>query len=220
MIDLVAVQPGYETALAAALGEDLEAAIETGATRHWDGTAHAEALPPLPAGVIPALDVVEAPAVLHPRLSQIGIVTREDGHRLRAALRQGQRLVSREGDLWRWDGFVAKAEAPSAAARRLAERNRLAEVEAQAAEAKTRRDAVRAEIDRLSLTLRKAQETEAQARDALRKANQAREAAQGDWQRALRRTEDVRIRLETAKLRLTSLAQDLAGAGIGWPSAR
>lgn len=212
VIDLVAVQPGYETALAAALGEDLEAAIETGATRHWDGAALTETLPPLPAGVTPALDVVEAPAVLHPRLSQIGVVTRDEGHRLRAALRQGQRLVSREGDLWRWDGFVAKAEAPSAAARRLAERNRLAEVEAQAAEAKTRRDAVRAEIDRLSLTLRKAQESEAQARDALRKANQAREAAQGDWQRALRRTEDVRIRLETAKLRLASLTQDLAGA--------
>lgn len=212
VIDLVAVQAGYETALAAALGEDLEAAIETGATRHWDGASFAEALPDLPEGVIPALSVVEAPAVLHPRLSQIGIVTREQGHRLRASLRQGQRLVSREGDLWRWDGFVAKAEAPSAAARRLAERNRLAEVEAQAAEAKTRRDQVRAEIDRLSLASRKAQEAEAQAREALRKANQTRDVAQGDWQRALRRTEDVRIRLETARVRLAGLQGDLEAA--------
>ena len=41
----------------------------------------------------------------------------------------GQRLVSREGDLWRWDGFVAAADAPTAAAQRLAEKNRLGEIE-------------------------------------------------------------------------------------------
>ncbi|MCZ8182308.1 MAG: chromosome segregation protein SMC [Beijerinckiaceae bacterium] len=213
VIDLVAVQAGYETALASALGEDLEAAIETGATRHWEGAARDESLPPLPDGVMPALSVVEAPAVLHPRLSQIGIVTRADGHRLRAQLRQGQRLVSREGDLWRWDGFVARAEAPSAAARRLAERNRLAEVEAQAVEARTKRDAIRAEIDRLSLATRKAQESEMQAREALRRAGQAREQAQAEWQRALRRTEEVRIRLETARARLAALEPDRQAAG-------
>lgn len=212
VIDLVAVQAGYETALAAALGEDLEAAIETGATRHWDGAAREDTLPALPDGVMPALSVVEAPAVLHPRLSQIGIVTREDGHRLRAHLRQGQRLVSREGDLWRWDGFVARAEAPSAAARRLAERNRLAEVEAQANEARTKRDAIRAEIDRLSLATRKTQDAEMQAREALRRAGQAREQAQAEWQRALRRTEEVRIRLETARARLAALEPDRQAA--------
>ncbi|MCZ8375954.1 MAG: chromosome segregation protein SMC [Beijerinckiaceae bacterium] len=213
VIDLVAVQAGYETALAAALGEDLEAAIETGATRHWEGATRDESLPPLPDGVTPALSVVEAPAVLHPRLSQIGIVTRADGHRLRALLRQGQRLVSREGDLWRWDGFVARAEAPSAAARRLAERNRLAEVEAQAVEARSKRDTIRAEIDRLSLATRKAQESEMQAREALRRAGQAREQAQAEWQRALRRTEEVRIRLETARARLAALEPDRQAAG-------
>ncbi|MEO0327619.1 MAG: chromosome segregation protein SMC, partial [Pseudomonadota bacterium] len=34
-----------------------------------------------------------------------------------------------EGDLWRWDGLVASAEAPTAAALRLAQKNRLAELE-------------------------------------------------------------------------------------------
>ena len=34
-------------------------------------------------------------------------------------LKPGQRLVSREGDLWRWDGFVSRAEAPRPAAVRL-----------------------------------------------------------------------------------------------------
>ena len=44
-------------------------------------------------------------------------------------LKTGQRLVSLEGDVWRWDGFVAAAHAPTGAARRLAERARLADIE-------------------------------------------------------------------------------------------
>ena len=48
------------------------------------------------------------------------------GRGLRQLLKPGQRLVSREGDFWRWDGFAAAAHAPTGAARRLAERGRLA----------------------------------------------------------------------------------------------
>jgi len=44
-------------------------------------------------------------------------------------LKTGQRLVSLEGDVWRWDGFVAAAHAPTGAARRLAERARLVDIE-------------------------------------------------------------------------------------------
>ena len=92
--------------------------------------------PALPEGVRRCRDFVQAPAALERRLAQIGIVARDDGAALRARLRPGQRLVSREGDLWRWDGFTAAADAPSAAARRLAEKNRLGDLEARAAEAR------------------------------------------------------------------------------------
>ena len=45
-----------------------------------------------------------------------------------------------EGDLWRWDGFVSTAEAPTPAARRLVEKNRLGDLsrEAEAAQASGR----------------------------------------------------------------------------------
>ena len=43
----------------------------------------------------------------------------------------GARLVTREGDLYRWDGFVSRADAPRPAAVRLAQRTRLAELEAE-----------------------------------------------------------------------------------------
>ena len=48
-----------------------------------------------------------------------------------AQLKPGQRLVSRDGDLWRWDGFAADAHAPTGAARRLAQRSRLADIDGE-----------------------------------------------------------------------------------------
>ena len=65
------------------------------------------------------------------RLAQIGVVDRALGPTLAAQLKPGQRLVSPEGDLWRWDGFAAASNAPTAAARRLAAKNRLADLDAE-----------------------------------------------------------------------------------------
>jgi len=212
VVDLISVEPGLETALAAALGEDLEAASEAGAPRHWGGEVPAGDAPSLPAGAVPVLAHVKAPPALHPRLSQIGLVARQDGPALQKQLRQGQRLVSREGDLWRWDGFTAAAEAPSSAARRLAERNRLADIETQIEEARARREVARKAFDATQLDLRRTQEAEAQLRDAARKAAQARDAAHAELQREMRRSEEARLRLESARNRVASLTSDLEEA--------
>lgn len=210
VVDLIKVEPGYETALAAALGEDLEAAIEPGAARFWGETELApEALAPLPEGAEPATRYVMAPAALAPRLGQIGIVTRDAGASLQKHLRPGQRLVTREGDLWRWDGFTSRAEAPSAAARRLAERNRLAEIEADAAIAKEKRDVARAILDAALQTMRKAQERESASREAARRAALARDSAISELQRETRRSEESRLRYEAARNRVASLKADL-----------
>lgn len=208
-IDLITVEPGYETALAAALGEDLEAAIEPGAARHWAGNSLDPAgLPALPDGAEPASNRVKAPQALAARLSQIGIVTRDQGLMLHRQLRQGQRLVTLEGDLWRWDGFTSKAEAPSAAARRLAERNRLGEIEAQAEAARLKRDEARKVLDAAQQKTRRSQEHESATREAARRASQARDTAQTDLQRELRNTEDARLKLETSRNRVASLEAD------------
>jgi chromosome segregation protein len=66
------------------------------------------------------------------------VVDAADGARLQAQLKPGQRLVSRDGGLWRWDGYTASADAPTPAALRLAQKNRLAELDAEAVDA-TRR---------------------------------------------------------------------------------
>ncbi len=132
VIDQLGVEKGYEAALGAALGDDLDAPIEANAPMHWAGAALDPADPALPNGIEPLGAHVKAPSELARRLAQIGIVaSRADGPRLARLLKPGQRLVSRDGDLWRWDGFAVAAHAPTGAARRMAERNRLADIEAE-----------------------------------------------------------------------------------------
>jgi chromosome segregation protein len=136
--DRLRVATGYEAALGAALGDDLEAPAAEEAPVHWRQIPVGRHDGALPSGVEPLADHVEAPPELDRRLKQTGIVaTRDDGHRLQAQLKPGQRLVTLEGDLWRWDGFTAASEGATPAAQRLAERNRLSILELEEAEART-----------------------------------------------------------------------------------
>src|SRR6202023_2465447 len=126
IIDGVTVAKGYEKAIGAALGDDLDAPVDPSAPMRWTNSGVTEGDPALPEGVEPLAAHVDAPSELARRLAQIGVVARERGAELVSQLKTGQRLVSREGDVWRWDGFVAAAHAPTGAARRLAERAPLA----------------------------------------------------------------------------------------------
>ncbi len=134
VVDFIRVSPGYETALGAALGDDLEAPIAQDASIHWRRMDVAAEDHPLPADAEPLVMHAEAPPELARRLRQIGVVARADGARLQPHLKPGQRLVSREGDLWRWDGFVAAADGVTPSAQRLAHKNRLLELDRRAAD--------------------------------------------------------------------------------------
>jgi chromosome segregation protein len=120
----VRAAPGFERALAAALGDDLDAEIGGAGPRRWDGSEPRSDDPELPAGVSPLADAVGAPAALKRRLAQVGVVDRDEGQ----ALAVGQRLVTRDGAMRRWDGFVSQSGG-AAAADRLLRINRLAELE-------------------------------------------------------------------------------------------
>ncbi|RAK62162.1 AAA family ATPase [Phenylobacterium kunshanense] len=128
-LDSVAPDRGYEQALAAALGDDLDAALDPAAPAYWGGRD--PSAPTWPPGATPLAPLVRAPTALAARLAYVALVDRADGDRLQKMLPPGGRLVSREGDLWRWDGFVARAEAPKPAAVRLEQKTRLAEVETE-----------------------------------------------------------------------------------------
>lgn len=126
-LDSVDVKKGYEAALTAAFGDDLEAGLEKGVPLRWNGADAPSAN--LPAGIKSLGEFVKAPAALSARLSQIGVVDQIQGETLAKSLAPGQRLVSVEGDLWRWDGFTASFEIQSAATIRLENINRLADIE-------------------------------------------------------------------------------------------
>ena len=203
LVDAVRVEPGFETALGAALGDELDFPADEAAPIHWARMpADAEALP-LPAGAQPLSELVEAPAALDRRLCQIGLVADSaEGRKLSQQLRQGQRLVTREGALWRWDGFTVTEGAESAAAARLRQRNRLQELE-------SRRDAVEAR-------LRQARDAAATARTALDEAGQrliaARQAhREASKQRDAARDRHAKAERETAarSSRLASLSESL-----------
>jgi len=122
---------------------------------------------------------VRGPDALKRRLAQIGVVARGDGPRLRDALKPGQRLVSREGDIWRWDGFAADAHAPTGAARRLAQRSRLSDIDTEVVAARTTLDDKRKAVETAQSDLTAAGAAEAAAREhwrsAQREADNARE---------------------------------------------
>ena len=143
LVDKVEVAAGFEMALGAAIGDDLEASSDTQAPSHWRDFGSERVGQDLPSGAEALSAHVTGSKLLLRRLSQVGIVERAQGATLQKQLLPGQRLVSREGDVWRWDGFSAAADAPSAAATRLAQRNRFDELAAarDAAESKVHQTA-------------------------------------------------------------------------------
>ena len=136
IIDGITVAKGYEKAIGAALGDDLDAPVDPSAPMRWTDAGMTDGDPALPEGVESLAAHVQAPPELARRLAQIGVVAKERGAELVSQLKTGQRLVSLEGDVWRWDGFVAAAHAPTGAARRLAERARLVDIETELEQAR------------------------------------------------------------------------------------
>lgn len=168
--DQLVVAAGYEAALAAALGEDMEAGpASSTAPRRFAGSVAADD-PALPAGVVPLAGQVQAPPELARRLAQTGVVDTAPDAQLLTTLKPGQRLVSRDGKLWRWDGLVDAGGRTDAAAARLRARRRAAELEAE-------RQAAAGTVEKASATLRDAEAAAAAIAAAERAARQARDAA-------------------------------------------
>ena len=216
LLEQVRVASGYEAALGAACGDEIEAPIDAAAAAYWHRVDPLADDPALPAGCEPMSVRVEAPPVLSRRLAQSGIVPdRETGSRLQPLLRPGQRLVTREGDLWRWDGYVATAASPKPAAQRLANKNRLAELEAEAGTARATTDEHRRRLEAAVAESHAAEEAERAERDRWRQAQRgfdtAREALAAA-EREVARVAARRSALEEARARLDASLAEATGA--------
>ncbi len=192
LLDQLEVEPGYEAALGAAFADDLRTAeVQGNAGSGWVQLDAFDPAQALPQGAAPLARHVGAPDVLARRLSQTGVIDAADGPRLQASLQPGQRLVSREGDLWRWDGFrAAAADAPSAAAARLRQLNRLVQVKRDLEEAAAKADGAAQAHDALQARLAEASRADQMARDQRRAADQRvteanRAAARAEGERSI-----------------------------------
>ena len=187
ILDQLRVQGGYEKALGAALSDDLKApAVTPDMGSGWVALPGYPQPQSLPAGVKALTNYVSVPEVLVRRMGQVGLVDADQGAKLQKDLSPGQRLVSMDGDLWRWDGFRAAAEdAPSAAALRLQQLNRLEGLKKDLNDATAKADGMRQAHEMLSARLAELSLADKAARDARR----AADSAVADANRALSRAE-------------------------------
>ena len=129
IIDDISPETGYEKALGAALGEDLEGSASQEAPVFWAKLPPLKQTHNLPSDVKPLSDFVKAPENLSRRLSQIGVIKDQSkGEKIQKHLLPGQRLVSLDGSLWRWDGYTVRSETITNSSKKLGYRRRLNEI--------------------------------------------------------------------------------------------
>ena len=128
LIEGLEVTPGYEKALDALLGDELYYSLDSANDIYWKKNSIKGKVQSLPKDTQSLSDFVNGSDILNQRLSQTALVSKEKGDILFSELSYGQRMVTKEGDLWRWDGLVVSAGAPGSAAERLGHRNHLIEI--------------------------------------------------------------------------------------------
>lgn len=168
VIDNIKVEPGYEIALGAALGEYLDISTDKSAPAFWNLIESGSGDAPLPQSAKPLSQVVDAPRELSRALAHVGVVETAVGSELQKHLRPGQVLVSKTGEIWRWDGYVANADAPTAAAQKLAQKNRLADLDREAVLATKKLREVEGRFNQLKTQSELAHITERESRETWR----------------------------------------------------
>jgi chromosome segregation protein len=197
VVEQMRTRDGYEKAVAAALGDDLQAPTDTSASIYWGGSR--EIKQALPGYAKPLTDFVEAPGELAARLSQCGVVSRSEGEELAPELKPGQRLVTLDGHLWRWDGFTRTPAAPVAAAERLEQQARLETAQS---------------------TLGPQRQTVSDLQARLAEARGARIGAEEDLKQFRRNVQDGAQRLDIARRALASAKQQTDRASLKADAAK
>ena len=197
VVEQMRTRDGYEKAVAAALGDDLQAPTDRSASIYWGGST--VKTQPLPGFAKPLTDFVEAPGELAARLSQCGVVSRSDGEALASELKPGQRLVTLDGHLWRWDGYTRTPAAPAAAAERLEQQARLEDAQS-------------------ALGPQRQLVSELQARYA--EVRGARLGAEADLKQYRRDVQEAGHRLELARRTLANATQSADRASLKADSAK
>jgi chromosome segregation protein len=221
MVDALTVPAGLEAALGAALGEELTSAADRDAARHWRELPPFEPCPALPHGATPLSGMVQGPPALARVLSQIGLVDSDAaGDASQELLAPGQVLVSREGAVWRWDGYTIRAGTPTAAAVRLQQRNRLSVLQRDLEAAALDAQSVQAVRNAAGEADQAATAAEQQARAGRSQSEQQLERARAAHQRMRAQAAEIAARLSAIDTQIERLSGEREDAASSLAEAR
>jgi chromosome segregation protein len=218
--DMIRVDRGFEAALGAALGDDLETPVDPAAPAYWALNGDGSGDPQLPEGVQPLIDRVTAPPELRRRLTQIGVVGASEAEALMPRLLPGQRLVTREGAVYRWDGHVTGSEAPGAAALRLSQKNRLSELEGEIDEARIVLSEAQAALSEAAAEIAAQERQLAELRDRGRFASRQLSEARDALAAAERAAGDLTRRRDVVAEAVSQLQGQIEDLGLQEENAR
>jgi chromosome segregation protein len=136
ILDQIEPKQGFEKALAAALGDELEGSLDKAAPISW---MHVTALPVVwPANTQVLADLMTTfPDALRLRLNSVALVEQTQFD-TSSDLPAGARIVTTAGDMRRWDGLVRRAGAIANNAAKLEQRARLTHLRAGLDDAKSK----------------------------------------------------------------------------------
>ncbi|MGA1021234.1 MAG: chromosome segregation protein SMC [Candidatus Puniceispirillaceae bacterium] len=202
VIDQLSVRDGMETALAAYLADELSLPVGGGRRGYWQSAPQKTDLEP-PAGTTALADYVSGVPALTTALAGVGVI--EDpaqAETLQAQLRPGQAITSKDGSLWRWDGFVRLASKANKSAERIRQRQRLDQLQSEltASSKKAEKDQTNAQ---------QTQDTLAQCQTRLRDCRAASLAAEKKYGEMRRQAESDALKAEAAQIRAAELTQTL-----------
>ncbi|MBT6307807.1 MAG: chromosome segregation protein SMC [Rhodospirillaceae bacterium] len=214
IVDEIEVEDGYETALSAALGDDLTAPIKKddiiSEKRVWTKNGSKHPGSSLPDGVEVLANKVSVPQELQERVKQVGVASdMEAAIRLQTELKHGQCLTTLQGGLWRWDGYVANVDTVTSAEIRIQHRNRIKEislnVETLSEEKKTLTAALTELRERLEGLVEQEKSERLRYKDAYEKLDQARQrltdasARISEWKNSANRLDEIIHQLTSDK---------------------
>ena len=156
-----------------------------------------------PAGTTALVDYVSGVPALSTSLAGVGVIDdAAQAESLQKQLRPGQAITSKDGSLWRWDGFVRLAPQADKSAERIRQRQRLEKLQTEltAIVKKAEKDQSRAQQTQDALT---------QCQANLRECRAARHAAETKYGEIRRQAESDALKAEAAQLRAAELDQTL-----------
>tara|TARA_B100001287_G_C22680114_1_gene529851 strand:- start:238 stop:2883 length:2646 start_codon:yes stop_codon:yes gene_type:complete len=109
IIDYIDFEDGLEQAVAAVFSDELIASIDEKEASFWRKLDFEESV--FSKDIVKFSSLIKAPENLKKKLEFIGLIENKDNVLgLQKELKSGQIMVSRSGEIWRWDGYVSRGK--------------------------------------------------------------------------------------------------------------